>query len=583
MKKFTFTITLLFSIIYFTSAQDNPDAAKVSPTIRTVYVHTNKNGYLVGEKIWLSAYLMNQGTKQLLADTQPLYIQLYAPDGRLVEQEMLFTHNGRGWGYVNLPEILYSGVYRLRAFTRMMMTYPEAVFEKQLVIQHPRDNSLVVRKGKTLENQIQNPLNINIESEKESFTKREKVTLKIKVTNPDGTPARGSFSISVVDALRQIQNPSDFDILSYSSKTIDTKNRQGGFFYEKNPLYMGTIKNQRTGKIIPEANLILMLMDSTQRQTRTTQSNANGRFVMNELLFEGEKTLSYQVNTKKGKAEYDGLIEFDHITNNQSLPPINSERTTVSEATQNEWKVILQHPDGEDFADPMKNILLEEIAIKAEKPKEYDPNMVGVIKLYNEPDFSVSFDEKSPRFTNVYEMMIGSLPGVQVASNNDGSGYSVVVRGVNSLQSSTQPLFILDGMPIQDLNGVSPNDVVKIDVLSGASAAIYGSNGANGVIAIYTRRFGSPKSVYPFAKTMKLKGFQQETPFKAIDYDNPSPEHKSPDYRVGIYWKPDIVTNQDGEATVTFFTADIAGIYNITVEGMTLGNVGRGVKTITVR
>jgi TonB-dependent SusC/RagA subfamily outer membrane receptor len=452
-------------------------------------------------------------------------------------------------------------------------------------VQHPRDNSLVVRKAKNLNVQANNPLNINVLSEKETFKKREQVTLTLKVSNPDGTPAQGSFSISVVDAIRQIQNPSDFDILSYSSKTIDAKNRQSGFFYEKNPLYMGIIKNQRTGKIIPEANLVLMLMDSTQRQTRTTQGNANGRFVMNELLFEGEKTLSYQVNTKKGKAEFDGLIEFDHITNNQSLPPINSERTTVSESTQNEWKALLQHPDGEDFADPMKNILLEEVAIKAEKPKEYDPNMVGVIKLYNEPDFSVSFDDKSPRFTNVYEMMIGSLPGVQVASNTDGSGYSVVVRGVNSLQSSTQPLFIIDGMPISgDLSTmVSPNDVVKIDVLSGASAAIYGSNGANGVIAIYTRRFGTPKTVYPFAKTMKMKGFQIETPFKDINYATPSPDHKSADNRVGIYWKPDVITNKEGEATITFFTADIAGIYNIVVEGMTLGNVGKGVKTIAVK
>ncbi len=570
------TTTFLLFVVQILLAQEVP-ASKLSPTIRTVYVQTNKNGYLIGEKIWFSAYLMNHGTRQLLADTQPLYLQLFAPDGKLVEQEMIFTHNGRGWGYISLPEILYSGVYRLRAFTRMMMTFPDAVFEKEVILQHPKDNSLVIRKSKSIENTTDKTLNISVLGEKEIYNKREKVILTIKAINADGTPAQGSFSLSVVDALRQIQNPDDFNILSYSSKTINTQNRQGGFFYEKNPLYTGTVKNQRTGKIIPEANLVLMVMDSTQRQTHTTQGNVNGRFVFNSLLFDGEKTISYQVNTKKGKAEFDGLIEFDHITNYQALPPIQSERTTVSQSTQNEWQALLQHPDGEDFADPLKNILLEEVAIKAEKPKEFDQNSVGVIKIYANPDYSVTFDDKSPRFTNIFEMLIGTLPGVQA------SGEGVVVRGINSFASSTAPLFLLDGMPLGDPRSVNPSDVVKIDLLSGASAAIFGSNGANGVIIFYTRRFGTPKTIYPFAKNMKMKGFQEDTPYKSIDYGTPSPDHKSADNRVSIYWKPDVVTDKNGEATITFYTADIAGLYNIVVEGMTLGNIGRGTHTIRIK
>ena len=68
-------------------------------------------------------------------------------------------------------------------------------------------------------------------------------------------------------------------------------------------------------------------------------------------------------------------------------------------------------------------------------------------------------------------------------------------RGAASLSASNQPLYVIDGMPIQApsfgsaLAGIPPNDVERIDVLKDAgSLAIYGSQGANGVILITTKR-----------------------------------------------------------------------------------------------
>jgi len=119
---------------------------------------------------------------------------------------------------------------------------------------------------------------------------------------------------------------------------------------------------------------------------------------------------------------------------------------------------------------------------------------------------------------NVAQSLEGKIAGVDVKASDGapGSGVSITVRGANSFTTSSQPLYIVDGIPFgTDPNGVpasganegqnqsqnplsmiNPNDIEKIEVLKDASAtAIYGSRGANGVVIITTRKGqeGKPK------------------------------------------------------------------------------------------
>ena len=70
---------------------------------------------------------------------------------------------------------------------------------------------------------------------------------------------------------------------------------------------------------------------------------------------------------------------------------------------------------------------------------------------------------------------------------------SVRIRGTNSMQSSNEPLYIVDGTPVQPgpnggLSGIAPNDIASIQVLKDAAATtMYGVRGANGVIIIKTK------------------------------------------------------------------------------------------------
>ncbi|MCM4167401.1 TonB-dependent receptor P3 [Arenibacter antarcticus] len=90
---------------------------------------------------------------------------------------------------------------------------------------------------------------------------------------------------------------------------------------------------------------------------------------------------------------------------------------------------------------------------------------------------------------NVGSAIQGQMAGVQVTSNSGkpGEGVDVKIRGTSSL-GSNDPLYIIDGIP-SNINNISPNDVESIEVLKdGASAAIYGSRAANGVVLITTKR-----------------------------------------------------------------------------------------------
>jgi len=101
-----------------------------------------------------------------------------------------------------------------------------------------------------------------------------------------------------------------------------------------------------------------------------------------------------------------------------------------------------------------------------------------------------SKDIKNEAVTNVQTAIVGKIPGVYAAttSGQPGSGAMIRIRGFGTVNSNN-PLFVVDGQFLDNINSVNPNDIDRIEVLKDASAtAIYGSRGANGVIVITTKK-----------------------------------------------------------------------------------------------
>lgn len=100
--------------------------------------------------------------------------------------------------------------------------------------------------------------------------------------------------------------------------------------------------------------------------------------------------------------------------------------------------------------------------------------------------------------SRVDQALAGKVAGVQVSATSGAPGEAVKIRirGVGSISAGSDPLYVVDGFPMDDIQMINPKDIENIDILKDASAtAIYGSRGANGVIFVTTKRGKVGKSV----------------------------------------------------------------------------------------
>jgi hypothetical protein len=120
------------------------------------------------------------------------------------------------------------------------------------------------------------------------------------------------------------------------------------------------------------------------------------------------------------------------------------------------------------------------------------------------------------------------------------------------------------------LNTIPVSSISSVDVFRGAEAAAFGSQGANGVIAFFTKQGNGivtpPKGVFTF----NFVGYHAAQEFYSPKYDVQKPEHVKPDSRVTIFWQPIIKTNAEGKALVSFYNPDPETAVHIQVEGMTI-------------
>ncbi|MCD4789857.1 MAG: TonB-dependent receptor [Bacteroidales bacterium] len=130
--------------------------------------------------------------------------------------------------------------------------------------------------------------------------------------------------------------------------------------------------------------------------------------------------------------------------------------------------------------------------------------------------------------TDPTELITGKIAGVQITNGGGapGSGTTIRIRGGSSLSASNDPLFVIDGVPVDNegisgmrnpLNTINPNDIETFTVLKDASAtAIYGSRASNGVIIITTKKGVKGKDGKPFHLSYN-GNFSLSTPTKKID------------------------------------------------------------------
>ena len=178
-------------------------------------------------------------------------------------------------------------------------------------------------------------------------------------------------------------------------------------------------------------------------------------------------------------------------------------------------------------------------------------------------------------------MIQGKAAGITITPTNGepGGGVSVRVRGGTSISSSNEPLYIIDGMPVQSgstlpggegetsgsqrnpLSRLNPNDIESITVLKDASAtAIYGARGANGVVLITTKKGAAGRMSVDYNYQVSASSLP-----KKLDMLNAS-EYKAAVARFGL---GNVLGNADTDWQDEMFQTGIATQHNLSLNGGT--------------
>lgn len=148
-------------------------------------------------------------------------------------------------------------------------------------------------------------------------------------------------------------------------------------------------------------------------------------------------------------------------------------------------------------------------------------DLTGSVAQVSSKDF-----HKAP-VTNVEGLIANKVPGVQITprSGKPGAGSSIIIRGGSSLNASNDPLYVVDGVPLEGWNGgagmlsqLNPNDIESFTVLKDASAsAIYGSRASNGVIIITTKKGSLKGTQIDFSSSTRVTSIIEQAPVLSAD------------------------------------------------------------------
>ncbi|MDN3204953.1 TonB-dependent receptor plug domain-containing protein [Algoriphagus sediminis] len=310
----------------------------------------------------------------------------------------------------------------------------------------------------------------------------------------------------------------------------------------------------------------------------STEYGPNGRFMLRDMDYLDSATVNITVedNRLKNFVDVEVIQPNPTFTEIQGLYPgkiVWPEALTATVQERNLQTQMTQQ--SEDFVD------LEGVTVEGQTVEEED---IQMRKLYGDGDAVVKPADipSSVTYQNIFQLIQGRVSGVQVFVS--GIDVSVNIRGPGSINAGTDPLFLLDNIPVdaQTLLNVSVRDVESVDVFKDpARAAIFGAQGANGVIAVYTKQgYGLASSVGGTLVT-KYGGYSTAKEFYQPMYDEDPVRKALDDKRATVYWNPTVETDSSGVASLEYYNTDVASKQILVLEGMDgEGRLGRIIKVI---
>jgi TonB-dependent SusC/RagA subfamily outer membrane receptor len=414
-----------------------------------------------------------------------------------------------------------------------------------------------------------------------------KLALTIRTLDRMNRPLRANLSLSVVREIREqsdvnndnivsdllllsdlkgyIEDPLDYFKLppkEYQQAMDNLMLTQGWRRFDWNSILAGDYPVIRyreekgitvSGKItrdffnipLEDCKVQLSIMDQ-YNDVFTQYSSDNGNFVFENLVYYDTISVKIEAWRPSGRRNLVILLPMnkeDEVINQQG----NFTLTTYSDRDK---KVHRQ----EVFEENKKAYEKEKLAMEERK----NNSLQGI---YGEPDFVLYNEDFHMVSGNILDVMKGRVPGMLITGND------VLIRGINTLYGNTQPLYLVDGSPVSDVSAVTSiplQDIERVEVLKGPKTSFYGARGANGVIAVYTKR---GQFLIRGKIEFDMLGYNTPRKFYQPKYE----PNQEPDDNYTVLWEPVIITDSNGRANILLDKPLTGGYYRFDLQGLSYG------------
>lgn len=350
----------------------------------------------------------------------------------------------------------------------------------------------------------------------------------------------------------------------------------------------GIATNSLTGAVISNGEITLAIQKDDEIAFVTQKTDEKGHFTFPGLLFNDTAAIHVQAKNETGKMNIDVVLEpvFKNAEAAESHFKLLKEKTGVSsQLAELKYRIYNENRKLES------NVAKSRIKKSGIKEDESD----GHFRIYESADYVLELGSGEQNYDNVIDFMVGKVPGLDI------NGEDIRIRGTSSFGTNSIPLFLLDGVPlvgsqtfnlpvevsrsgnnegmtisntneqlIQTVRAIPLNDVDKIEVLKSAqNLAVFGVKGANGVIAIFTKR-GEKEQGNSIGKGIIEKsiiGYSKYKEFYSPKYIPENVNIKQPGLKTLLYWNPRVIT-KNGKAELVFNSSDQPGTYRIIAEGI---------------
>jgi hypothetical protein len=455
-------------------------------------------------------------------------------------------------------------------------------------------------------------LNLAVTSNKTAYKNNEKVQINVNAKNNAGTAAAGHFSVAVIDESKlPVDENIENTILTNLLLTADLKGyvEKPNYYFSNNTkntsadldalmLTQGyrrfswkellndsypkfTIPSETAFAIAGQAKIDGAPMAKKSILLRATsdaifgnrllsqQTDETGKFKFEGLVF--NKTAQFVIQSEKSKGKTAQITldaeEPGPVVSNNNLPGRAGDVNVAMQVYLNNVK------EQSNFINN-NTVVLENINVKG-KPLYKSSSLSGA---GNADQVLINDDIRG--FANLSDVLNGKLHGGYVQS---GIPYLSSSRTIGAGMAANEPmLVIVDGVSYSgSIDNFSTSSIETIEVLKSQNAAIYGVQGASGVLVINTKQTTllpesqtTPLGVLQFKRT----GFYKAREFYSPKYETTDRANNQPDLRTTIFWKPELLTDKDGNASFDYYNADGHGTYRLVIEGIDeKGNIGRQV------